>query len=123
MLGNKESVGYIAYRIGEGDGKFPRRAKRRKEILMALCLAAIFEGSGRSRTLLYRALCKGRRRYGDEVTGIIDDIESNFEAYAGSPSWKRGKTSTSSGRPFPERCLSKTGTGTASLKTRRPTNH
>ena len=41
LQGNKESVGYIAYRLSEG--KLPMLARRRKEIIMSLCLAAIFK--------------------------------------------------------------------------------
>ena len=79
LQGNKETVGYIAFKLSEGE--FPRRAKRRKEILMSLCLAAIYESSGRSRTLLYRALKKSMERYSSEVAAIIADIEKHFEVY------------------------------------------
>jgi hypothetical protein len=79
LQGNKETVGYIAFKLSEGE--FPRRVKRRKEILMSLCLAAIYERSGRSRTLLYRALKKSMERYSSEVAAIIADIEQHFEAY------------------------------------------
>ena len=78
LQGNKESVGYIAFKLSEG--KFPRRAGRRKEILMSLCLAAIFEGSGRSRTMIYRPLKRAMKvkTYRAEVIGMIDEIERHF---------------------------------------------
>ena len=76
LQGNKESVGYIAFKLSEG--KFPRRAGRRKEILMSLCLAAIFEGSGRSRTMIYKALRGAMETYRAEVIEMIHEIEKNF---------------------------------------------
>lgn len=91
LQGHKESVGYIAYRLGEGRGKFPRSARRRKDVIMSLCLAAIFEKSGRSRTLLYRALNKGAKSYRDEVTSTINDIEEHFEAYGEISKLEKGK--------------------------------
>ncbi len=48
---------------------------------MSLCLAAIYEKSGRSRTLLYRALKKSMERHRSEVADIIAEIEKHFEAY------------------------------------------
>jgi len=54
LQGEKESVGYEAYRIAtEG---WPSSASERAEIRDALCLAAIFEGSGRTQAMVYRAL-------------------------------------------------------------------
>ena len=79
LQGNKESVGYIAYKLSKG--KLPILPKRRKDILMSLCLAAIFEGSGRSRTLIYSALKKAMEKHSDEVKVMIADIEKHFKEY------------------------------------------
>lgn len=79
LQGNKESVGFIAFKLSNEN--FPWRARPRKDILTALCLAAIFEDSGRSRTLIYKALKKAMEAHGNEVTAIINDIEKHvFES-------------------------------------------
>ena len=90
LQGSKESVGYIAFKLSEG--KFPKRASRRKEILTSLCLAAIFEGSGRSRTLLYMALRRAMETYRVEVIAIIGPLEKHFlQSWVGAPELEKGK--------------------------------
>lgn len=91
LQGQKETVAYIAYRLSEGRGRFPWSAKRRKDVLMSLCLAALFEKSGRSRTLLYRALGRAATQHRDEVMGIIEDIEQHFEDYGEISRLEKGR--------------------------------
>ncbi len=56
-------------------GKRGDRERPRKDILTALCLAAIFEDSGRSRTHIHRA--SRRRAHRSEVEAIVKDIDDH----------------------------------------------
>jgi hypothetical protein len=76
LQGEKEAVGYMAFSLSEG--RLPRSPRRRREILKSLCLAAVFEGSDRSRVLVYEALRRHARHDDDEVKEIVDSIESRF---------------------------------------------
>lgn len=91
LQGNKETVGYIAFRLSEGNRRLLRNPRRRREILMALCLAAVFEKSGRSRTLIYRALEKAKKTYEDEVIGLVDEIETHFDDYEKISKLEKGR--------------------------------
>lgn len=81
LQGGKEAVAAAAKRIRDGElpHRIPRISrKRRRSLLEALCLAAVFEGSGRSRALIYAAL--GRTveldRYTSEINEIVGDLSA-----------------------------------------------
>ena len=60
LQGDKEAVAAVATRIR--NGRMPWRKRNRSELLEAMCLAAVFERSGRSRSLVYAALTKAMAR-------------------------------------------------------------
>ena len=87
LQGTKEAVAATASRISAG--KLPYFATHRHELFESLCLAAVFERSGRSRALIYAALSASiadRRKTlrhgarGDmnraEICQIIDEISA-----------------------------------------------
>lgn len=88
LQGEKEAVAYIAYQLSQG--KLPKNTKLRAEILMSLCLAAVFERSDRSRTLIYAALKNLQELHSDEVVAKIAYIESNFNQFRGIVDLDRG---------------------------------
>lgn len=89
LQGDKESVGYEAYRLSQG--QLPRSKKRRNELINSLCLAAVFEASGRSRTMVYRALSRILDEYPEEVIATILEIEKNFNDYEHLTDLSRGR--------------------------------
>jgi hypothetical protein len=80
LQGDKESVAYVAYRLGRG--KVPRSKRRRIEILTSLVLAAIFTNSDRTRALVHTAARELQSRFPDEVLKIIEEIENDFDRYS-----------------------------------------
>ena len=90
LQGDKDAVAVVA--MGVQSGRFPRRlpvysTRRRCELFEALCIAAVFERSGRSRSLIYGALASAARRkgkYSQEIVSIVDRttvIVSRSSAY------------------------------------------
>jgi hypothetical protein len=73
LQGDKEAVAAAAATLVR-HGQLPRRKRNRYELLEALCLATVFEGSGRSRSLLYAALAKAMTLEEDR-TQIIRSVE------------------------------------------------
>jgi hypothetical protein len=81
-LQGKNSAAAAAVALRVRDGKFPKRVpmlskRRRRELFQALCLAAVFERSGRSRSLIYSALSYAGGdaydcRYQEEIREIVD---------------------------------------------------
>lgn len=81
LQGDKNAVAAVAMRVRSG--RFPRwRTQHRRELFEALCLAAVFQRSGRSRSLVYGALAnavrKGEYRQADkyrrEIRETVDRI-------------------------------------------------
>jgi hypothetical protein len=84
LQGEKEAIGYIAFQIAEGGVELPKDAKRRKEVITGLCLAPVFEGSDRSRVLVFAALrriCE-HEAYQQEVEKAVRTIEERFNSKA-----------------------------------------
>ena len=77
LQGGKEAVASAAARVRNGDvpRRFPkgRSTRQRRELFEALCLAAVFESSGRSRSLIYDAMSSVMRneRYRGEIDSIV----------------------------------------------------
>jgi len=80
LQGDKESVAYVAYRLGTGE--VPKDKRRRAEILTSLVLAAIFTNSDRTRALVHPAVRKMHTRFRDEVRTIVERIEEDFDQYS-----------------------------------------
>ena len=74
LQGDKEAVAAVATRVRRG--KLPWRKRDRRELLEAMCLATVFESSGRSRSLLYAALAKAmtRQESRKEIITNVEDI-------------------------------------------------
>jgi Phosphoribosyl transferase domain len=74
LQGDKEAVAAAATRVRHG--KLPRRKRNRRELLEALCLATVFERSGRSRSLLYAALAKAMatEQYRTQIINSVEGI-------------------------------------------------
>jgi hypothetical protein len=75
LQGSKSAVAAVAMRIWSGrfpKGRWSRR--HRRELFEALCLAAVFERSGRSRSLIYGALTHAGKdeRFREEIREIVD---------------------------------------------------
>jgi len=89
LQGQKQAIGYMAFTLS--DGSLPWNSRRRREILKALCLAAVFEGSDRSRVLVYEALRRHSRSHPQEVLGIVTSIEARFTEMGDVADVDRGK--------------------------------
>ena len=89
LQGSKESVAYMARRLRKG--QLPSSTHRLGELIDALCLAAIFERSGRSRILVYRALSRVHAEYPDELRRTIQEIEKDFDKYKDYTDLSRGR--------------------------------
>ena len=76
LQGDKEAVAAVATRIR--NGRMPWRKRNRSELLEAMCLAAVFERSGRSRSLVYAALTKAmaREEYREDIISNVEDISA-----------------------------------------------
>ncbi|HEX7214061.1 MAG TPA: phosphoribosyltransferase [Methylomirabilota bacterium] len=81
LQGDKNAAAAVAVRVRAG--RFPQwRSKRRRELFDALCVAAVFQRSGRSRALIYGALENAGRRgqfenadtYRSEIRETVDRI-------------------------------------------------
>jgi hypothetical protein len=85
LQGDKNAVAAVAMRVWSG--RFPRwpvphSTRHRRELFEALCLAAVFQRSGRSRSLIYGALADAGRtdryrqadRYREEIRETVDRI-------------------------------------------------
>ena len=81
LQGDKNAVAAVAMRVRSG--RFHRwRTQNRRELFEALCLAAVFQRSGRSRSLVYGALANTGReeeyrqasRYRREIRETVDRI-------------------------------------------------
>ena len=74
LQGDSETVAAVATRVRHGE--LPWRTRDRRELLEAMCLATVFERSGRSRSLLYAALAKAmaREEYRAEIISNVEDI-------------------------------------------------
>lgn len=71
LQGDKDAVAAVAQRI-RAIG-LPSMRRRRLELIGSLCVAAVFEKSGRSRSLIYGALSEVTN-YSDDVRKIVDEI-------------------------------------------------
>jgi len=76
LQGGKEAVAAVATRIR--NGKLPWRKRNRSELLEAMCLAAVFERSGRSRSLVYAALTEAmaREKHRKDIISNVEDISA-----------------------------------------------
>lgn len=81
LQGDKEAVAYIAYEVSKA--KIPRSKKMREEILEALCLAVIYQKSGRSRVMIYSALNEVAKKHNGEVQDAVTSIEKRFHEFRG----------------------------------------
>ena len=81
LQGEKEAVAYVAFQVSKG--QIPRRKKKREEILQSLCLAAVYEKSGRSRVMIYSALQQAAGAYSQEVSDAVKSIEKRFDDFRG----------------------------------------
>lgn len=77
LQGGKEAAASAAAHVRSGDvpRRFPksRSGRHRRELFEALCLAAVFESSGRSRSLIYDALgsVMKNKQYRTEIDSIV----------------------------------------------------
>lgn len=78
LLGNKESVAYAALKLLR-DG-LPNEAEERRLVLAALMQACVFEGSDRSRALLYRVIELNRAKYRPEIQEAHKTIRDTFDS-------------------------------------------
>jgi hypothetical protein len=82
LQGGKEAVASAAARVRNGDvpRRFPkaRSTRHRRELFEALCLAAVFESSGRSRSLIYDAMSSVMKneRYRVEIHSIVKRLST-----------------------------------------------
>jgi phosphoribosylpyrophosphate synthetase len=76
LQGDSETVAAVATRVRHGG--LPWRTRDRRELLRAMCLATVFERSGRSRSLLYAALVRAmaREEYRVEIISSVEDISA-----------------------------------------------
>src|ERR1700722_1955958 len=76
LQGDSETVAAVATRVRHGE--LPWRTRDRRELLEAMCLAAVFERSGRSRSLLYAALVRAMAREESraEIISNVEDIST-----------------------------------------------
>lgn len=81
LQGDKKAVAYIALEVSKE--KIPRSKKRREEILESLCLAVIYQDSGRSRVMIYSALREVSNKYKQEVHDSVKSIEKRFDEFRG----------------------------------------
>lgn len=79
LQGDKDAVAAVA--MGVWRGRFPRwprpfAARHRFELFEALCLAAVFQSSGRSRSVIYGALAHAAQqaKYRAEIKETVDRI-------------------------------------------------
>lgn len=88
LQGHKEAVAAAADRIrrSEPPSRFRWLARRhRKDQIRALCLATVFEKSGRSRALIYAALTKTLKQdlYRTEIEDIVESLSDVIKKYSG----------------------------------------
>lgn len=81
LQGDKEAVAYIAFEVSKA--KIPSSKRRREEVLEALCLAVIYQKSGRSRVMIYSALKEVLKMHKREVHDAIESIEKRFDEFRG----------------------------------------
>ena len=76
LQGSKSAVAAVAMRIWSGQFPKSRRSRHRRELFEALCLAAVFQRSGRSRSLIYGALTEAGKtpQYRAEIRDIVSRI-------------------------------------------------
>jgi hypothetical protein len=89
LQGEKEGVGYMAFSLSEG--RLPWNTRRRRDILKSLCLAAVFEGSDRSRALVYGALRRHAAEHRKEVDEIVSSVENRFSDMRNLADLERGQ--------------------------------
>ena len=77
LQGEKEAVGYEAYRIGEKG--WPQRLEEREQLRDGLCLAFIFERSDRTRAMIYRALKRYPKAQHPELEATLTKLLAVFE--------------------------------------------
>lgn len=81
LQGEKQAVAYVAFQVSKG--QIPRAKWRREEVLQSLCLAAVYEKSGRSRVMIYSALQQAKGKYSQEVHDAVRSIDKRFEEFRG----------------------------------------
>lgn len=87
LQGDKEAVGYEAYRLGE-EG-WPKPGKRRSDLRDALYLAFVFESSDRTRALIHRALKSYPPDDRAELVETLKKLTATFkEAQALGSDWR-----------------------------------
>jgi hypothetical protein len=79
LQGEKEAVAYVAFQVSKG--QIPGAKRRREEILESLCLAAVYEESGRSRVMIYSALQQAGTAYSQDVRDAVTLIDKRFNAF------------------------------------------
>ena len=81
LQGEKESIAKKAYEIYR-TGRLDVPAALETEQLGALCLAAVLEGSDRTRALAIGASKKLQPQYGTEIDTIVDALEKEYASFA-----------------------------------------
>jgi hypothetical protein len=90
LQGEKASVAYVASWIAQNG--VPLSKAYRSQLLTALCLAAVFEPSDRSRALLFAALRRYREKHYGELEKNLDTIEEHFKNSEEILDLKRGNS-------------------------------
>jgi hypothetical protein len=80
LQGEKEAVSFVALQVSQRR-IILRSRTRRKEMLQALCLAAVYEKSGRSRVMIYDALEQILRTHAQDVHDAVRSIEDRFKRF------------------------------------------
>ena len=78
LLGKKETVAFAALKLLR-DG-LPRNDQERAVVLAAVMQACVFEGSDRSRALLYRVLDENTAMYSKEISTAFKSIKRTFNS-------------------------------------------
>lgn len=76
LLGEMETVGFEAIRIARGRAAFLGR-----DVIHALVLSTLFEGSDRARLMVYRALDSIRTRHEGEIVAFRAELVSAADHY------------------------------------------
>ena len=76
LLGEKEAAAFAALKLLQ-DG-LPVDTHERQTVLLALMQACVFEGSDRTRALLYRVIDVNRAKYGQECKQALEVIQETF---------------------------------------------
>jgi hypothetical protein len=89
LQGEKESVGYEAYRITING--WPPREEQRSPLRDALCLAGVFERSDRTRAMIYAALRLHPKAEEHRIKEVLRRIQTMFDQFGKQLDLKRGQ--------------------------------